>query len=181
MNFIKKETPIPGCYEILPTIRKDSRGMFIKIFHAPEFKQLGLDVDFKEEYYSVSKKGVLRGLHFQNPPAALSKLVFCVEGDILDAVVDLRKGSGAYGKAFTIKLATRKANMLYIPKGCAHGFYALSKKVVMLYKTSAVYSPTHDSGIRWDSAGIKWPCKKPLLSPRDAAFQLFNDFKTPFR
>jgi len=181
MNFIKNKTPIPGCYELIPTIRKDSRGMFIKIFHAPDFKALGLDADFKEEYYSVSKKGVLRGLHFQDPPAALSKLVFCVEGDILDAVVDLRKKSKTYGKYFTVKLSTRRANMLYIPKGCAHGFYALSKKVVMLYKTSAVYSPEHDTGIRWDSAGIKWPCKKPVLSPRDASFQPFNEFKTPFK
>lgn len=180
MNFIKNITPIPGCFEIIPAIRKDPRGMFIKIYHVPDFKELGLDADFEEEYYSVSKKGVLRGLHFQSPPAALSKLVFCVEGDILDAVVDLRGRSKTYGRAFTLKLTTRKANMLYIPKGCAHGFYALSKKVVMLYKASTVYSPEHDSGIRWDSAGIKWPCKSPVLSKRDASFQAFADFKTPF-
>ena len=180
MNFLKIPTPIHGCFELIPKIRKDSRGMFIKIFHAPDFKKLGLDSDFCEEYYSVSKKGVLRGLHFQDPPAALSKLVFCVEGDILDAVVDLRKRSKTYGKSFTINISTRKANMLYIPKGCAHGFYALSKKVVMLYKTSAVYSPEHDTGILWNSAGIKWPCKKPVISPRDAAFQSFKDLKTPF-
>ena len=180
MNFIKKLTPIPGCFEIIPKIRKDSRGMFIKIFHAPEFKELGLTAVFREEYYSVSRKGVLRGLHFQDPPAALSKMVFCVEGDILDAVVDLRKSSRTYGKAFTIKLSTRAANMLYIPQGCAHGFYALSKKVVMLYKTSKVYSPEHDSGILWNSAGIKWPCKRPILSPRDAAFPGLSDFKSPF-
>ena len=180
MNFTKKTTPIPGCFEILPAIRRDTRGVFIKIFHAPEFKKLGLDTDFKEEYYSVSKKGVLRGLHFQDPPAALSKLVFCVEGDILDAVVDLRKKSKTYGKAFIIKLSTRKANMLYIPEGCAHGFYALSKKVVMLYKTSAVYSPEHDTGILWNSAGIKWPGAKPLISQRDASFPSLRDFKSPF-
>lgn len=180
MNFIKNETPIAGCFEIIPTIRKDARGMFIKIFHAPDFKKMGLDAEFCEEYYSVSKKGVLRGLHFQYPPAALSKLVFCVEGNIIDAVVDLRKKSKTYGEAFTLKLSTRKANMLYIPKGCAHGFYALTNKVVMLYKTSAVYSPEHDAGIRWDSASIKWPCKNPIISPRDAAFPAFIKFKSPF-
>jgi len=180
MNFIKKTTSIPGCFEIIPTIRKDPRGMFIKIFHAPEFKALGLDSDFREEYYSVSKKGVLRGLHFQKPPAAISKLVFCVEGDILDAVVDLRKRSKSYGKAFTVKLSTRKANMLYIPEGCAHGFYALSEKVVMLYKTSGVYSPENDAGVLWSSAGIKWPCKRPIISGRDSSFPAFNEFKTPF-
>lgn len=180
MNFIKKNTAIPGCYEILPTLRKDARGVFIKIFHAPEFKQLGLDCEFREEFYSVSKKGVLRGLHFQTPPAAISKLVFCVEGDILDVVVDLRKKSKAYGKALTMKLSTRSANMLYIPKGCAHGFYALSKKVVMLYKTSGVYSPAHDAGILWSSVDVEWPSKSPAISPRDASFPSFTDFKSPF-
>ncbi|MCX5791136.1 MAG: dTDP-4-dehydrorhamnose 3,5-epimerase family protein [Elusimicrobia bacterium] len=180
MSFIKRETPIPGCFELLPAIRRDSRGMFIKIFHAGQFREFGLATDFKEEYYSVSKKGVLRGLHFQDPPAALSKLVFCVEGDILDAVLDLRTGSGTYGRAFTIKLSTRKANMLYIPKGCAHGFFALSRRVVMLYKTSAVYSPEHDKGILWNSAGIKWPCKNPILSPRDRSFPEFRNLASPF-
>ena len=180
MNFIKKPTCIPGCCEILPSIRKDSRGMFIKIFHATDFKELGLDADFREEYYSVSKRGVLRGLHFQSPPAAVSKLIFCVEGNILDVVLDLRKKSKTYGKALTIKLGARKANMLYIPKGCAHGFYALSEKVTMLYKTSGVYSPESDTGIAWNSAGVKWPCKKPNISARDASFPPFKDFKTPF-
>jgi len=180
MNFVKKNTPIPGCFEIIPSIRRDSRGMFIKIFHKPEFKKLGLNTDFREDYYSVSKKGVLRGLHFQNPPSALSKLIFCVEGDILDAVVDLRKKSGTFGKAFTLKISTRKANMLYIPEGCAHGFYAISEKVVMLYKTSAVYSPAQDAGILWNSAGIKWPCRNPILSPRDSSFPPLKDFKSLF-
>ena len=180
MNFIKKITPIPGCFEILPKIHKDARGVFIKNFHAPEFRELGLDSDFREEFYSVSKRGVLRGLHFQNPPAALSKLVFCVEGDILDAVVDLRKKSATFGKAFTIKLTAGGANMLYIPKGCAHGFYALSKKVVMLYKTSGVYSPEHDTGILWSSAGIKWPTARPSISPRDASFPALADLRSKF-
>lgn len=180
MNFVKKPTDIRGCFEIIPTIRRDSRGMFIKIAHEPEFRKLGLETHFAEEYYSVSRKGVLRGLHFQTPPMALTKLVFCVEGDILDAVVDLRKRSKTFGKSFTILLSTKKANMLYIPKGCAHGFYALSKKVVMLYKTSAVYSPEHDKGILWNSTGIKWPSKNPRLSPRDEAFPSFADFESPF-
>lgn len=180
MNFVKNETPISGCYEIIPVIRRDPRGMFIKIAHAPEFKELGLETCFKEEYYSVSRKRVLRGLHFQAPPKALSKLVFCVEGNIFDAVVDLRKKSKTYGRSFTILISTKKANMLYIPKGCAHGFYALSKKVVMLYKTSEVHSPEHDKGILWNSVGIKWPSSEVILSPRDASFPEFKDFKSPF-
>jgi len=180
MNFAKKTTAIAGCFEILPAIRKDARGAFVKIFHAPEFRKLGLDTDFKEQYYSVSKKGVLRGLHVQTPPAALAKLVFCVDGTVFDAVVDLRKKSKTYGKAVTLELAADKANMLYIPKGCAHGFYALSKRVVMLYATTAVYAPVRDTGILWSSAGIKWPGGKRVISARDAAFQPLGEYKSPF-
>ncbi len=180
MNFIKKNTVISGCFEISPTVRKDPRGTFVKVFHAAEFKKLRLGTDFPEEYYSVSRKGVLRGLHFQVPPADLVKLVFCLGGEVLDAVLDLRKKSGTYGKHFTLKLGAKKGNMLYIPKGCAHGFYALSANAIMLYKTSAVYSFENDAGILWNSAGIKWPEGKPLISPRDAAFPELKDFKSPF-
>lgn len=180
MNFIKKPTTIPGCYEIIPTIRRDARGLFVKVSHVPEFKKLGLETGFKEEYYSVSKKGVLRGLHFQEPPFALTKLVFCVEGEVFDAVLDLRWRSKTYGKVFTVKLSSKKANMLYIPKGCAHGFYTLSKRAVMFYKTSEVYSPEHDTGVLWSSAGIKWPYKKPVVSARDAAFLKLSEYKSLF-
>lgn len=180
MNFIKKATAIAGCCEVLPTIRKDRRGAFVKIFHAPEFRKLGLGTEFKEAYYSVSNKGVLRGLHFQNPPAAIAKLIYCVEGEIIDAVVDLRRRSKTYGRAITVRLNAKSANMLYIPKGCAHGFYTVSKRVVMLYHTTGVYSPKQDTGLLWNSAGVNWPCKKPVLSPRDAAFPSFKDFNSPF-
>lgn len=180
MNFTRKNTTIAGCYELQPVVRKDSRGCFVKVLHAPEFKKLGLETRFTEEYYSVSRKGVLRGLHFQEPPAALTKLVFCPEGKVFDAVLDLRRKSKTYGKVFTVRLSAEKGNMLYIPKGCAHGFYTLSKRAVMFYKTSEVYSPQHDKGVRWDSAGIKWPCANPALSSRDAALPGFREFNSRF-
>ncbi|MHB0995546.1 MAG: dTDP-4-dehydrorhamnose 3,5-epimerase [Elusimicrobiales bacterium] len=180
MNFEKRPTTIPGCYEIQPVVRKDARGRFVKVLHAPEFKKLGLETRFTEQYYSVSEKGVLRGLHFQEPPAAVTKLVFCVEGEVLDAVLDLRRKSKTYGKAITVKLGAEKGNMLYIPKGCAHGFYTVSKKAVMFYETSEVYSPQHDKGVLWNSAGIKWPVKRPRVSARDAAFPPLRDFKSEF-
>lgn len=180
MNFVKKPTPIPGCFEIIPTIRRDSRGLFIKIYNSEEFAGLGLDADFKEAYYSVSKKGVLRGMHFQTPPAAISKLVYCVEGEIIDAVLDLRKKSATYGKSFTLRLNAAKANMLFIPKGCAHGFYTVSRRVVMLYHVSGGYSPKHDAGILWSSAGIKWPCRKPVISERDGGLPEFGSFRSMF-
>lgn len=180
MSFIKKTTTIPGCYEIQPVIRKDARGLFVKVLHEPEFEKLGLETKFREEYYSVSKKGVLRGLHFQEPPFDLIKLVFCVEGEVLDAVLDLRRRSRTYGKTFTVKLSAKKANMLYIPKGCAHGFYTLSNQAVMVYKTSEVYSMQHDTGILWNSVAIKWPCRKPLISQRDASFSEMKKYNSLF-
>ena len=180
MNFIKKNTPIPGCFELVPVIRRDSRGVFVKIFHEPEFRKLKLKTEFREAYYSVSKKGVLRGLHFQAPPDEISKLVYIVEGEILDAVLDLRRRSKTYGRSFTVRLDAKKANMLYIPEGCAHGFCTISRRAVMLYHTSGVYSPKNDGGILWNSAGIKWPRKNPVLSPRDKGFRPFKDFKSPF-
>ena len=180
MSFIKNDTPLHGCFELLPKVHRDERGTFVKIFHAPAFKKLGLGVSFTEEYYSVSGKGALRGLHFQTPPAALVKLVCCLAGEVLDAVLDLRKKSPTCGKHFTLKLKAEKGNMLYIPKGCAHGFYSLSAKALVLYKTSAVYAPENDAGLLWNSAGINWPCKKPLISPRDVAFPALRDFKSPF-
>lgn len=180
MNFVKKPTPIPGCFELQPAVRKDARGAFVKVFHAPEFRKLGLETDFREEYYSVSKKGVLRGLHFQEPPAALTKLVFCAEGEVFDAVLDLRRRSKTYGGTFTVKLGARQGNLLYIPKGCAHGFCTLSPRAVMVYKTSAVYSPENDKGVLWSSAGIKWPAGRRLLSPRDKAFPELAEYRSPF-
>lgn len=180
MSFIKNTTAIPGCFELLPKVHKDKRGTFVKTFHAPGFKKLGLHADFTEEFYSASKKGVLRGLHFQTPPQDHIKVVSCLRGEVLDAVLDLRKKSGTYGKHFTLKLNAEKGNMLYIPKGCAHGFYSLSADSVMLYKTSTIHSVENDAGILWNSAGIKWPGKKPLISPRDAAFPELRDFKSPF-
>lgn len=180
MNFTRKNTKIAGCYELQPIVRKDARGRFVKVLHAPEFKKLGLETRFTEEYYSVSKKGVLRGLHFQEPPAALTKLVFCVEGEVFDAVLDLRRKSGTCGKVFTVKLNSEKANMLYIPKGCAHGFYTLSKRAVMFYKTSAVYSPEHDKGVLWNSAGVRWPAGRRTISARDATFPGLDEFNSRF-
>ena len=123
---------------------------------------------------------MLRGLHFQTPPHGHAKLVLCLFGAVFDAVVDLRQGSPADGQFFTLELSAAKRNMLYVPKGLAHGFYVPSGEALMLYKTSTVHAPAHDAGIRWDSAGIPWPGSKPLVSARDAAFAPLAEFKSPF-
>lgn len=175
-----ESTAIPGCYEIQPPVFSDDRGAFIKTYHYDSFKQSGLNTDWQEEYYSISRRGVLRGLHFQLPPHDHEKLVYCTEGSVLDVIVDLRVGSPAYGKHVMIALTAEKANMLYLPRGLAHGFYVTAQSATMLYKVATQYTQTHDAGILWDSAGIEWPDKDPVLSNRDKSFSPFCDFTSPF-
>ena len=171
---------IPGCYEIFPQIVEDGRGIFVKTFREDLFATHGLETRFAEEYYSVSRRGVLRGLHFQLPPHEHAKFVYCVAGKVLDAVVDLRTDSPAFGQFAAFELGAEKGNMLYIAPGLAHGFYALTENVIMLYKVTSVYSPEHDSGIKWDSVGIPWPDGAPVLSDRDRGFPPLSKFKSPF-
>jgi dTDP-4-dehydrorhamnose 3,5-epimerase len=174
-------TKIPGCYELFPIKHKDSRGTFVKTFHSPIFKNYGLKTIFKEDYYSISLKNVIRGFHFQLPPNDHVKLVYCVSGKVKDIVVDLRLGSPTYGKHLSIDLSSRKGNMIYIPKGVAHGFCGLSKISILVYKTTTVYSIKSDTGIKWDSAGVSWPNKIKIISKRDKSFIKLEDFKSPFK
>jgi dTDP-4-dehydrorhamnose 3,5-epimerase len=172
---------IPGCYEITPPAFKDRRGLFVKTFHEELFAARGLNTTFTEEFYSVSHQGVLRGLHFQLPPKDLIKLVYAVSGAAFDVLVDLRVGSPTYGRYDTCELSDEKANMVYVPSGVAHGFYARSSQVIMIYKVSAVHSPEYDSGIYWNSLDIPWPDRNPLLSERDGNLIPFVEFESPFR
>ena len=174
-------TKIPGCYEIFPNIHKDPRGVFVKIFCYPTFKKFGLNTIFKEEYYSTSYKNVIRGLHFQLPPHDHIKLVYCISGIVKDVVVDLRIDSPTFGKHLSFNLSSEIGNMIYIPKGIAHGFCVLSKTSTLVYKTSSIYSPDRDSGIRWNSAKISWPTKNIIISDRDKSFSTLKDFNSPFR
>lgn len=174
------KTSIPGCVEIIPPVFKDERGSFIKTFHEHIFAKEGLETHFAEEYYSVSNKGVIRGLHFQTPPHHHTKMVYCVYGAAFDAVVDLRAGSPAYGKFEVFNLSAEKGNIVYIPAGLAHGFYAMSQQTIMLYKVSTVYSPENDSGVLWDSAGIPWPGTARIVSKRDGSFPPLAQFTSPF-
>lgn len=179
--FEINESQIEGCYKITPKIIKDERGSFVKVFHSKAFLDAGLESSFVEEYYSKSKKGVIRGLHFQTPPEDHVKIVYCSEGSVFDVVVDLRIGSKTFGKFETFTLNSENANMVYIPKGIAHGFCSLSNSSTLIYKTSTVYSPSQDSGILWNSVGINWPVEEPILSRRDKEFVDFKSFKSPFK
>ena len=174
--FNLKPSKINGCFEIQPRVIEDSRGRFVKIFHSQEFAARGLETKFVEEYFSVSRKNVIRGLHFQLPPMSHVKLVYCQQGEALDVVVDLRVGSPTYGQLELFDLSASKANGIYIPAGLAHGFCAVSESTVMVYKVSSVYSPKFDTGVRWDSMNIPWPTTEAVLSDRDKNFPKFCDF-----
>ena len=173
-------TTLEGCYQIRPFFAQDERGTFVKTFHAERFSALCLPTEWREEYYSSSCKGVIRGMHFQTPPNDHEKLVYCIQGRALDVVVDLRKGSPTYGRHFSVELDSASGHGVMIPKGMAHGFLALTESVLMTYKVTSVYAPENDFGIRWDSFGLEWGVDRPIVSPRDRAHPTFTDFDSPF-
>ena len=178
--YTSVETDIQGCVLIKPRVFNDERGRLVKTFHADFFAELGLQTDFREEYYSVSKRGVLRGLHFQLPPHDHVKCVTCLQGSLFDVVVDLRRQSPTYRKHYTVHLDDVECAMLYIPPGLAHGFYTLSDSAIFLNRTTSVYNPGSDTGIRWDSCGIDWPDASPIISDKDREMTGLNEFQSPF-
>ena len=125
-------------------------------------------------------KGFLRGLHFQLPPHDHAKLVYCIAGSVEDMALDIRVGSPTYGKTVMLELSARKGNMIYLPKGLAHGFCTPNEQATLVYNVSSVYESEADSGIRWDSVGVHWPIQNPLLSNRDQSLPTFDEFKSPF-
>lgn len=175
-----EKTKLTDCYKITPLLFQDHRGTFVKTFHLDHFKKENLTTNFKEHYYSISSKGVLRGLHFQYPTKQHVKLVYCIKGSVLDVVVDLRIGSPSYGEFDVFHLNDQKKNMIYIPEGMAHGFYVMSEEAVVGCNLSTTYSPEYDGGINWNSIKIPWPDNNPILSDKDLALPAFKDFKSPF-
>lgn len=171
---------LAGVRLLRPTVRRDPRGSFVKIVHEDIFAAHGLLARFAEQYYSVSANNVLRGLHFQTPPHDHDKLVTCIDGAVFDVVVDLRKGSETFGQHESFELAGARGDGVFVPAGCAHGFYVGSASATVLYNVGTVHAPAHDTGIRWDSAGIEWPCHAPMVSARDAALVPLAEFETPF-
>lgn len=178
--FEKKSTFLNGCIELQPVIHEDERGHFVKTWHQPTFEALGLHGNFSEQYYNVSAQNVLRGLHFQHPPHACKKLIYCTQGEVLDALLDLRIGSTSYGKHHLLTLSAQQGNILYIPEGFAHGFLVRSTSATIIYNTTCPYSAADDDGIAWNSAGIAWPVEQPILSTRDKNLTPLCDFKSRF-
>jgi dTDP-4-dehydrorhamnose 3,5-epimerase len=174
------ETELPGVFVLQPRIFEDQRGSFVKTYHETLFDELGIPFKPKEEFFSVSHKNVVRGMHFQTPTQAHDKLVYCPVGNVLDVVVDLRKSSKNFGKAMSRELSATNREMLFIPIGFAHGFLALEDHTMMVYQTNTMHSPANDAGILWNSFGFDWPVKYPVLSDRDKSFPALKDFQSPF-
>ncbi|CUS83950.1 dTDP-4-dehydrorhamnose 3,5-epimerase [Candidatus Kryptonium thompsonii] len=160
---------IPGLIIIEPVVFEDERGFFMETYSYKEFERVGISEKFVQDNHSKSKKGVLRGLHFQIEPFAQSKLVRCVKGEIFDVAVDIRPNSPTFKKWFGLILSEGNKRMLYIPKGFAHGFVVLSEVAEVEYKVDNFYSPEHERGIIWNDPeiGINWPIEYPILSAKD--------------
>lgn len=180
-----KKTDIEGVLIIEPKVFGDARGYFLESFNAKEFaEKTGLNIDFVQDNESMSSYGVMRGLHFQKPPYAQSKLVRCVKGAVLDVAVDIRKGSSTYGQHVAVELTEDNHRQFFVPRGFAHGFAVLSETAVFQYKCDNFYAPQADGGISIldDSLGIDWkiPTEKALLSEKDTKHALLKDFDSPF-
>ena len=182
MNVIS--TNIDGVVIIEPRVFEDARGYFFESFSQREFNEKVKPLDFVQDNESKSTFGVIRGLHFQRPPYAQSKLVRCVRGAVLDVAVDIRKESPTYGQHVAVELTEDNHRQIFIPKGFAHGFAVLSDIAVFQYKCDEFYHPESEGGISLldSELGIDWkiPTDKAILSAKDTKHPLFKDFITPF-
>lgn len=162
------ETKLDGVVLIEPEVHGDERGFFVETFSAEGWRELGVDVEFVQHNHSRSSKGTLRGIHFQTEPGQ-AKLLRCVRGEILDVVVDLRRGSPTYGQWESHVLSDVNHRQLFVPIGFGHGFAVLSDVADVAYLVSSYYDPATESGIAWDDpdVAIDWQVDEPLLSERD--------------
>lgn len=170
------ETKLEGVFIIENFYTSDDRGSFTKTYHNDFFVHNDLCTDFKESYFSISKKNVIRGMHFQLPPYDHEKLVYVAKGEVTDVILDLRKSSSTYGKSISIVLNDRNHRSVYIPKGLAHGFRTMEDNTIMIYNVSTVYNNEADFGVHFDSFNFNWEIKQPIISDRDKALITFQEF-----
>lgn len=170
------ETPLPGVILIEPRVFRDDRGFFLETFNAERFRSAGLPEHFVQDNHSHSQRGVVRGLHYQEPRPQ-GKLVRCVRGSIFDVAVDIRRGSPHFGKWFGAELTEENLRMLWIPEGFAHGFCVTSEIADVLYKCTTLWEAPIDRSILWNDPdiGIEWPVDEARLSPKDAAAPKLKD------
>lgn len=172
--MIFTETEIKGAYIIEPELLTDERGFFARSFCKEEFREKGLETEIIQCNISYNKKsGTLRGMHYQAPPFEEAKIVSCVRGSIYDVVVDLRRDSSSYCRWFATELTEHNFKMVYIPKGCAHGFQTLEDDCMVYYQMTEFFHPECARGVRWDDPqfAIEWPkCDRKIIAKRDQLF-----------
>lgn len=182
MEIIK--TAIDGVVIIEPRLFKDERGYFFESFSQREFNEKVKEIHFVQDNESKSSYGVLRGLHFQKPPYAQSKLVRVIQGAVLDVAVDIRKGSPTYGQHVAVELTADNHRQFFIPRGFAHGFSVLTDEVIFQYKCDNFYAPQSEGAIAWDDPdlGIDWriPAGQVILSEKDKRHPRLKDTDSPF-
>ena len=182
MKFI--ETKILDVFIIEPKVFGDARGYFLESYNQKKFEEIVGKTSFVQDNESKSSKGVLRGLHFQKPPFNQAKLVRCVEGEVLDVAVDIRKKSKTYGQHVVVLLSGENKRQLFVPRGFAHGFVVLSDSATFSYKVDNTYAPEFDAGIHWNDKklNIQWGLSESevLVSEKDAELPFFLDFESPF-
>lgn len=182
MGKIKVETcHIDGLKVILPTVFGDERGYFMETYHYHDFKEAGIDVTFVQDNQSASKKGVLRGLHFQLQ-FPQDKLVRVIRGEVFDVAVDLRWGSPTYGQWYGVHLSEENKKMFFVPKGFAHGFLVLSDYAEFAYKCTDFYHPNDEGGLLWNDPeiGIHWPLSKDMeliISEKDKKWGVIKELE----
>lgn len=181
MDIIR--TDIEGLLIIEPKAFSDERGFFIEAYNAKRYEEAGIPSAFVQDNLSVSKKGVLRGLHFQSPPYAQGKLVQVLRGRVFDVAVDLREGSPSFGKYVSVELSAENHRQFWIPAGFAHGFLALEDDTMFQYKCTNVYAPDHDGGVRYDdpAIGVAWPEGPYMVSEKDKVLPLLEAVGSVFR
>lgn len=177
MPFDFQPLAIPDVKRITPRVFPDSRGAFLESYKASDFEAAGIPGPFLQDNQSISRHGVLRGLHFQKHPHAQAKLVQVLVGSIFDVVVDVRPESPTFSRWIAVTLSADTHQLLYVPAGFAHGFQVLSEQASVLYKTSTEYRPEAEGGIIWNDPdlAIAWPIPQPLLSPKDAVLPRFKE------
>lgn len=176
------ETPIEGLLIIQPDVYFDERGYFLETYNKEKWKELGINFDFMQDNQSQSSEGVLRGLHFQNPPYAQGKLVSVIAGAVIDIAVDLRKKSKTYGSYFALELSEQNKTIFWIPPGFAHGFVSLQDNTIFSYKCTQVYNKQSEASIRWDDTdlAIDWKIQNPIISEKDRNAPFFKELISMF-
>jgi len=182
MPITVEKTPLEGLLLIKTPIFGDKRGYFTESYNYKDWALTGINTEFVQDNLSLSKKNILRGLHFQLPPYAQAKIVRVISGSVLDVVVDIRRKSPTYGLHFSVLLSDENFLQLYVPEGFAHGFLTLEENTIFAYKCSNYYHHEVERGLPWNDRelNINWGTEAPVLSDKDKQYESFSQFVSPF-